>query len=390
MRPVRVRLLIFTTIVNFSSIIFSAFSFSHSIGGYIEDLPFVSFPSTTFSSAGMNNLLQFRLNTEWDPFSSLAIVVDGRVLWYGGQDFENGAMIAEQLRSNPGYLDMGWAQGSNEVPMVLYENIDRLSVSSTLGKLTATAGRQRINWGTNLIWNPNDWYNAFNYLDFAYPEHPGADALRFQYYPNSTTVVELALQAGKAQVDRTFAALYKCNKWAYDWQFQGGLSGNDLACGFSWSGSIRGGGFRGELSYYYPVIDRESFDDQEVVTSISYDYTFSNSLYLQFSGLYNGFGAPDSSSVSLTTLSRVTAKSLIPKRYALYGEIAYQLTPLWHLDFAASVSPTDGSLYLSPAVTISVLDNLDLLFLGQIFIGKPGDLYGGASDIVTASLKWSF
>lgn len=362
----------------------------YSLGGYLEELPFVSFPPENRLNTGVNNLLQFRLNTQWYPCSSLTLEASGRVLWYGGKEFKNAGTIASQLSSDPGYLDLAWAQGRDGTPLVLFENIDRLSVELTKGKFSATAGRQRINWGTNLVWNPNDWFNAFNYLDFAYPEHPGSDALRLQYYPSETSVGEIAVTAGRIQEDRTFAALYKFNRWAYDWQFQAGLSGNDLAAGFSWSGSIKGAGFRGESAWYYPVLGKTESSSPTLVASISGDYTFANSLYLHAAALYNGFGAPDSATVPLATTSRITAKSLIPKRYALFGETAYQFTPLVRLDFSASVGPTDGSIYIAPSIAVSLLDNLDLFVLGQVFLGSPGDLYGVATDIVVMSAKWSF
>jgi hypothetical protein len=358
----------------------------HSIGGYIEDFPFISLPPGSGAAASVDNLFQFRLNTKWYPWLPITVEASGRMQWYGGENFRSAGQIASQLRSGR----LSWAQGVDGTPLVFYENIDRLWCSVTKGSLNATIGRQRINWGTNLVWNPNDWFNAFNYLDFAYPERPGTGALRVQYYTGSTSVAELALQAGPDQSDRTFAALYKLNRWAYDWQFQAGLSGNDAAAGFSWSGSIKGGGFRGELAMYYPVIDNPSSGGLKTVAAVSGDYTFPNSLYLHAEALYNGFGAPDSSTVALTTTSRLNAKSLLPKRYALFGETAYQLNPLVRLDGAFSVSPTDGSFFVAPTVTLSLLDNLDLFALGQVFLGKSGDLYGGVPAVITASLKWSF
>jgi hypothetical protein len=105
--------------------------------------------------------------------------------------------------------------------------------------------------------------------------------------------------------------------------------------------------------------------------------------------LYNGFGT-SGNSAPLTMTSMVNAKNLIPKQYALYGEVAYQLTPLLRPDLAASICPTDGSFFMAPSVSFSVLDNLDLQALAQIFIGKAGELYGKAPDFITISLKWSY
>ena len=362
---------------------------SYSIGGYVEEMPFVTLPPENRSDARGDNCVQFRLNTSWYPLTPVAIEASGRVLIYGGSDFRDAGLIASELSVDPGFLDLAWAQGKNKTPLVCFENIDRLSFKLAKGAVEATIGRQRINWGTNLIWNPNDWFNAYNFLDFAYYEKPGADALRFRYYANSTTVVEFALQAGRSQDRRNFAGLYKFNFLNYDWQFQAGLSGNDLASGFSWSGAMKGAGFRGEASLYRSVIDRKALDRPRGVASVSADYTFRNSFYLQGSVLYNGFGA-SGQSPPFTMASVVNAKSLIPKRYALFGEAAYQLTPLLRPDLSASICPIDGSFYLAPSASFSVHNNVDFLALVQIFHGNAGDLYGKAPDFITVSLKWSF
>ena len=57
-------------------------------------------------------------------------------------------------------------------------------------------GRQRINWGVNLAWNPNDLFNAYSLIDFDYQERPGSDAIRFQYYMGDLSVLNLQYNPG--------------------------------------------------------------------------------------------------------------------------------------------------------------------------------------------------
>ena len=52
----------------------------------------------------------------------------------------------------------------------LHTMLDRAWIDYTRGKLQLRLGRQRINWGTNLVWNPNDVFNTFSYFDFDYEE----------------------------------------------------------------------------------------------------------------------------------------------------------------------------------------------------------------------------
>ena len=56
--------------------------------------------------------------------------------------------------------------------------IDRMLIQYSDEKWDITIGRQRINWGINNIWNPNDIFNAYNFLEFDYEERPGR--MRFE------------------------------------------------------------------------------------------------------------------------------------------------------------------------------------------------------------------
>ena len=71
----------------------------------------------------------------------------------------------------------------NEQSFFLNTTVDRLWVDFNYGKFQARVGRQRINWGQTLVWNPNDIFNAYSFFDFDYVERPGSDAVRLQYYP---------------------------------------------------------------------------------------------------------------------------------------------------------------------------------------------------------------
>ena len=60
-------------------------------------------------------------------------------------------------------------------------------------KINFRIGRQRINWGTTTIWNPNDIFNAYNFLDFDYEERPGMDGGKFQYIFNNSVQYGISL-----------------------------------------------------------------------------------------------------------------------------------------------------------------------------------------------------
>jgi hypothetical protein len=272
----------------------------------------------------------------------------------------------------------------------LHTAVDRAYFDLIFGKLQIRTGRQRINWSQNLVWNPNDIFNAYSYFDFDYEERPGTDAVKIQYYTGLTSNAEMVYEVADQVKKMAFAGMYRLNKYGYDYQFLGGYVRDDWVLGTGWSGHIGGAAFRGELSYFYANNDTVSQRSQ-FVGAVSGDYTFKNSLYTQIGIIYNSKGstgkAPFPQSIFFTSLS---AKNLTPARTELLAQISYPFTPLVHGSLAAILNPLDGSYFFGPSFTISMLDNLELMLMGQFFEGKTGTEYGDIGKLLYWRLKWSF
>lgn len=288
-----------------------------------------------------------------------------------------------------GFFDMSfnWASGPS---FLLNTTIDRFFVDYTAGKLQVRAGRHRINWGQNFVWNPNDVFNAYSYFDFDYEERPGTDAVRLQYFTNTTASGEFVYQLGETVEDMSFMGLYRFSKWQYDIQFLAGQVKNDIVLGTGWSGDIKGGGFRGEISYFH---NKDSLSNPvgQLVASLSGDYTFTNSTYLHLAFIYNSKGATGPPGfINPAILRETSAKYLTLSRLGLFGQASYQLSPLWRADMATIVNPFDKSFFVSPALSYSLSDNLELFMIGQIFSGDAGTEFGGIGTLIYFRLKWSF
>ncbi len=166
---------------------------------------------------------------------------------------------------DPGFVDMSWNL-MNENSFFLNTTVDRLWLDFNFEKFQARIGRQRINWGQTFVWNPNDIFNAYSFFDVDYIERPGSDAIRLQYYPSSSSAIELAAKMDSDN-DVTVAGLGRFNKWGYDIQLLAGYSNSsDIVAGAGWSGSIGSLSFRGEGSWFHPL---ESFSDTSGTTIIT-------------------------------------------------------------------------------------------------------------------------
>ena len=360
--------------------------YNTSLGGYVSALPFVTFES--IDDLYFSNLIHARLNLAYYPSDRLSLELAGRLrILTGDQVVGPQSTLIDFLDDDIGYLNLTRAWQA-----IVAGNIDRASITYYTPGWRITAGRQRINWGTNFVWNPNDWFNAFEYLDFDYEERPGSDALRIQFFTGVLSVLELTLKAAQQREERTYALMYRFNRRGYDLQFQSGLFGYDAAMGFSWSGSIRGGGFRGEVSSYYPVLNDDNgiTDNLTFVASLSGDYTYESGLYILGEALYNGYGNGEFLDTIALFLRELSAKKLSPAPILLYGSISYPFNPLVRGTFSVMYNPEDLSVLTMPSIEWSIVTNIDFLFLAQLYYGNPGDVFGVLPNIFALRFRWSF
>lgn len=288
-----------------------------------------------------------------------------------------------------GFFDLSKRWGNNKSFIALSE-IDRLNVMMSFDKWQITLGRQRVNWGIDLIWNPNDIFNTYSYFNFEYAERPGADALSVKYYTGIASFAELVYQIDDSYDKSSFAGLYRFNTHEYDIQVLAGKMKTDLVAGLGWSGKLGQAAFRGESSYFRSY---KSFSDSTgvLISSISMDYSFPNTLYIQGGFLFNSNGATKNiESLNLFSQQATSPKTLSKGRYNLFAQASGQLTPLITPGLALMFNPSDYSAFASPSVTISVAENFDFSAVGMIFLGKKSTEYENIGQMVYAKFNWSF
>ena len=362
--------------------------------GYLKYLNTVNFQEVNEEWI-TDNLLHNRLEFRYYPNDKWKIDLEMRNRLFFGQAVtiyntsDSLPNYSNLIGRDNGFFDLSWNWASG-TSYVLNTTIDRFYVDYASGNWQVRAGRHRINWGQNLVWNPNDVFNAYSYFDFDYEERPGTDAVRIQYFTGFTSAAEFVYQFGDNIDEMSFMGLYKFSKWNYDLQFLAGKVKRDIAIGTGWSGDIKGGGFRGEFTYFYGK-DSLSENTGQLVASISGDYTFPSSLYFQASILYNSKGTTGNAGMpNPNIITETSAKYLTLSRMDLFGQVSYQISPLWRGDFATIVNPFDGSFFMGPSAVYSLADNMELLFIAQLFIGDEGTEFGGIGKLFYFRYKWAF
>lgn len=363
--------------------------------GYIKELTMFYKPVETIPVSATDSLnylllnqIHNRLNFRWDATEKLTFDLEIRNRLFFGQMVKKFPAYEEMINQDGGFIDMGVIVVSAD-SWFLHSSIDRAWIDYTAGKWVFRAGRQRINWGINLVWNPNDIFNTFSYFEFDYEERPGTDGVKIQYYTGETSSAELVYKIGKSIDETAVAGMYRFARFNTDFQVMGGWMGKDYVLGGGWSGDIKGGGFRGEVSWFIPR-ENDNGSYEAVVASISGDYFLKNSLYLHAGVLYNSHGTTGDAGGRSFFSPDISAKMLSFGRYNLFGQISYPFTPLFSGSFSSMLNPCDGSFFIGPTLTYSLSNNWELMVNGQLFFGDSGTEYGDYGKAIFGRVRWSF
>ncbi len=332
-----------------------------------------------------DNLIHNRLNFSWIPSDHIttSLEIRNQLMW--GETVRNIPFYEELVSRDNGWVDLSTNLFSGD-SYVLNSMIDRLWLDYTKDKWQVRIGRQRVNWGMTMIWNPNDIFNAYSYFDFDYPERPGIDGIRLQYYTSFSSSLEAVLKADHENRVST-AVRYRFNKWNYDFQTLAGYyNEEDWVFGLGWAGQIEGAGFYGELTYLVPTTRRE---EAIFISSIGANYTFKNSLMLQTEILYSSnINNDDFSFFDFYTMN-ASVKTLSISNYSLFGSASYPLTPLLSTSLACMWYPGVNAGYMGPSLEYSLRDDLYLSYFGQVFQGKEDN--SKVTYLMNyVRLKWNF
>lgn len=365
------------------------FSDRFEASGYLQGMPVriaVELPEPFGEETFWEYRIQNRSNFRWYASSKVTVNAQVRTRFFSGDLVKEIPGYAGSIDRDDGLINLSWLIVEEE-NWLLHTIPDRLNIEWNHNDWRVTLGRQRINWGINTVSNPNDLFNIYSFYDFDYPERPGSDAIRVQHFMDWASRVELAIRPASDLRESVAAVMYASNRRGYDFQFIGGYYLNRLALGGGWAGSIRETGFKGEVMVFTDLEQTVNSPGTNVVVGISADHMFDNSLFLIVEGLYNQLGGREDFMLFGTELS---ADNPSFSRYQLMTQASYPFSPIWNGSFAVIWYPDEEAVFISPAVTYSIHQDIDLNLLSQIFIGRSDSIFGSAGSVMMASVKWNF
>lgn len=358
-------LLLFTFLLVYYSPLFSQDSIRKlTFDGYIYGL-YLRMDGSAFPIAD-NIQIYNRLNFGFQvsKYTNISLQIRNTILF--GDWVKLNPHTAIMLEKDMGFVDLT-KNLFDEKTWVFNTNIDRIYYQYSKHNVDLTIGRQRINWGRTLAWNPNDIFNASSFFEFDYVEKPGSDAFRLNYYLNQTSSFDFAIKADSSQ-KLTYATKYAFNMKGYDIQLIAGAFHDDFVAGLGWAGNIKNIGFKGESSYFIPI---RTSGTPFISATAALDYSFNNGLYLMGQVLYTDIDSMAKLSDFMSFYSgAVTAKSLSFTKWNLMGQADYPVSPIINSSFSIIYYPVLQSFFIYPMMSFSVTNDFDISVIYQYFKGK--------------------
>tara|TARA_Y100000814_G_scaffold292048_1_gene269771 strand:- start:4744 stop:5889 length:1146 start_codon:yes stop_codon:yes gene_type:complete len=349
---------------------------SFSLNGYVKYLP--AYMDYSFFESENNHLIHNRINFRGYFGDNLSI----------GLELRNRVFFNDipSIQGDDGLVNMSYFI-VREDNFVFNSMIDRLWLKYQKDKIEISIGRQRVNWGVNTIWNNNDLFNAYNFIDFDYIERPGSDVMRFIYTGDNLSSFELVYMPNERK-GYALAGLYKLNSFGYDFQLLAANYFNDIVLGGGWAGNIKNAGFKGELSYFF---DKENIENSLSFSS-SLDYSTKNGFYFLGSYLYNSNGMNESNFLSLININAnvLSPKNLMPSKHSYLLQVNKPISPPLNMSLNILYGKGIKLLYVSPSLSYDISSNLDAGVIVQYFYL---DNFGDFKNLLKGyylQLKYSF
>ena len=350
------------------------------IKGYIKYLPsYLDYDNN--SNSEINHLIHNRINLKgyFKEHFSIGFELRSRMVYGDNINISNDTGIIDLSNF---FVD--------KPKFKLHSMIDRMWFKYQKNKIEISIGRQRVNWGINTIWNSNDLFNAYNFIDFDYIERPGSDVIRFIYNGDNLSSLEFVYKPNLNNVG-VIAALYKINKISYDFQFFGAnYYDQDFVLGGGWAGNIRNAGFKGEVSYF--VTKNPIPDDNSFSLSTSFDYSFKNGIYILGSYLFNSKGVSNSNIFNLGAINEnvLSPKNLMPSKNSYMIQTSKPISPAINSSLTFLYGQGINFLYISPNISYDINSDFDLNFIGQLFYADVNGNFKSIMNGIYLQLRYSF
>ena len=257
--------------------------------------------------------------------------------------------------------------------------VDRLYLKFPIRKVDIVLGKQRIAWGSSILFRPTDTFNKPNPLSLS-GRKEGVNALFVKAFISDMSALELVIAPadkykhidGEVNLEHLkyskFASRLSTNfhnsDMALSYQYDGG--GKNHIFGLDMKGDIKLG-YHVETTFTY---NKDSFKTEDIENYLQLvlglDYSFSGKWIVLGEYFYNGRGLKKETKLSDSSFSLLED---FKYRHYLYSQVVYQYDIFLKANIFAIMNMIDKSLIISPGIAYNLFQNTDLQIYSQIFLG---------------------
>ena len=260
--------------------------------------------------------------------------------------------------------------------------INRGALTLTRGDTDLRMGRQRVTWGTGRFWSPLDLLNPVNPIALEPGEREGVDALLLEHKRSAVSNVSFVYAPVHDGRDQALAR-WHANVSGFDYSFVGGRARSGPLLGADLAGQIGGAGVRAEWSW---LRDDAAGAAQRLLLGL--DYAFANTLTVTAELYHDGTGASDPMQYDLAGFLAGRRQTLARNYAGAYAR--FDFTPLVRGESWLVRNLDDRSWYVSPRLTWSVRQSVDLALGAQLFGGTAASEFGRRGSVGFAYAQWFF
>ncbi|KJY84701.1 hypothetical protein TW81_03855 [Vibrio galatheae] len=359
------------------------------LSGYIKYM--ATYSHADDDSDSLDHLVHQRFNYEYrfDNGLSFNAALRNRAL---AGDSLNIPYYGDYVAFDNGYFDLS-KNLTDSSDLIINSQLDRLYLDWQGQDWRARAGRFRVNWGINNVWNPNDLFNAYSIYDFDYEERPGTDALMMGRKLGYAGGADVIFNPNTNSHLNSYAGRYYNNKQGWDYQVITGKSLNDYVLGAGFATDVSGAGIRGEITGFKPrEMNYQGVEQQQtVVMSLDADYSFGGTRNWMARAAWLYISHPlDVSSAQAYLNLPLSAKTLSFTKNTGYADVSFDLTPLNRITLSASYYQ-DNSYFVGLSNSYSLANDWQLLAVLQRFDGSDNSLFSETpATLLFVNIKWSF
>ena len=324
-----------------------------------------------------------RLRLEWKgqlrPGLGVEVQYDNEVL--AGDYLRTRQFELESQLPRRTWLDLEsvYARGED---VLARHRLRRAALTFSRGATDLRIGRQRVAWGTGRFWSPLDLLNPVSPTALEPGEREGVDAVLLEHKRSAVSRVSAVFAPVRGGRDYALAQWHG-NVRGQDYSVTAGQVPDGQVFGIDAAGQLGGAGVRAEWT-----VTRTGGQGTPHRVLLGADYAFANTLTLSGELYFDGAGSSDPAAYDTAGLL-AGRRQTVGRRYAgLYAR--YEFTPLLKGEAWLASNLGDRSAYLSPRLTYSLRENLDIAIGAQLFAGRRATEFGERRNLGFAWLQWFF